>query len=382
MRVHFLSRRKYRAHCFLHPTRVFSREVRQAGIQTRVFYRHDDPRLARCDVLAVVCDYWNTGDLTRNPEPTVDLLSKLGKQVRTLVWCDITDDNGHLFAPAFARVHLYLKNQALRDRQLYTASFRERSYHGEYYHRNFAEQLSAVQPGSKVPVQRALEPDEIAKLHVSWNVGLGDYRSLWGHARRLLPYWPIARHARPVRSARETERPIAMSCRVGTQYVLPSVTFHRREAARLIEELADRTQISIRCRGWLKRRDYMKELADSEICVSPFGYGELCWRDFEAFLAGALLVKPDMDHLETWPNYFVKDVTYVAHRWDFGDFQEKLLELAKQPERCRSLATTAQDRYLTSLSDEGARSFAAHFAELMRRALARSESAGSVPGPR
>jgi len=27
----------------------------------------------------------------------------------------------------------------------------------------------------------------------------------------------------------------------------------------------------------------------SKICISPFGYGEICWRDFEAIIFGCLL---------------------------------------------------------------------------------------------
>ena len=40
----------------------------------------------------------------------------------------------------------------------------------------------------------------------------------------------------------------------------------------------------------------------SRICISPFGYGEICWRDFEAILCGCLVVKPDMSHVETNPS--------------------------------------------------------------------------------
>jgi hypothetical protein len=69
----------------------------------------------------------------------------------------------------------------------------------------------------------------------------------------------------------------------------------------------------------LRRRAYLRELARSKICFSPFGYGEVCWRDFEAVYAGALLVKPNMDHVETAPDLFLPGETYLPVRWDFED---------------------------------------------------------------
>lgn len=368
MRVHVLSRRRYRAHCFVFPLRAFSGPLRRRGIETRIFFRHDDARLTRCDVLAVVGDYWDTASLLQRPDATVEVLDGLRKKVPTLVWCDTTDDNGHLFEPAFAKVDLYAKKQVLRDRTLYARPYRERGYHSEYYYRHFGEAVARIPPAHPVPVQRALQPDEIEKLAVAWNVGLGDFNTLLGRGRTLLPYKPYARFAGRVRDALAEPRPIGISFRGTTSYALPAVTFHRREVSRLVNELAERTDAPVASRGRVGPREYMKELARTRISVSPFGLGEICWRDIESMLCGALLVKPDMDHLETWPDYFEKDVTYVAHRWDFADLQATLLELLKDPERCRAIARTAQDRYLASLTPEGGEAFAERFAAMMDRA--------------
>ncbi len=71
--------------------------------------------------------------------------------------------------------------------------------------------------------------------------------------------------------------------------------------------------------GRIHKRDYMRELQDSRLCFSPFGYGEVCWRDYEASYAGSLLVKPDMSHIETAPDIFRAGQTYLACAWDFSD---------------------------------------------------------------
>ena len=56
--------------------------------------------------------------------------------------------------------------------------------------------------------------------------------------------------------------------------------------------------------------------------LSPFGWGEICYRDFESILNRNLLVKPDMEHLETWPNIY-KDEHYFKLDWD----SENLFEI-------------------------------------------------------
>ena len=81
-------------------------------------------------------------------------------------------------------------------------------------------------------------------------------------------------------------------------------------------------------------RRYLAELCASKLCFSPFGYGEVSWRDYEAVLCGALLLKPDMSHCETWPDIFVPFETYVPIRWDFSDLEEKTrYYLAHESER-------------------------------------------------
>jgi spore maturation protein CgeB len=69
--------------------------------------------------------------------------------------------------------------------------------------------------------------------------------------------------------------------------------------------------------------EYYREISGSKICVSPFGYGEICWRDFEAILCGSLIIKPNMDHIETTPDIFKAHQTYVPVRWDYSDLEEK-----------------------------------------------------------
>ncbi len=91
-------------------------------------------------------------------------------------------------------------------------------------------------------------------------------------------------------------------------------------------------------------RKYVQELRSSKTCFSPFGYGEICWRDIEAFAYGAVLIKPDMSHLETSPDIYVPGVTYLPVNWDFSNLQEVVDMALASPDLCRSIAQEAYRR--------------------------------------
>lgn len=89
----------------------------------------------------------------------------------------------------------------------------------------------------------------------------------------------------------------------------------RQEAKDAVEQLEG---ITIAQHGRVRRDQFFAELADSKLCFSPFGYGEICWRDYEAFATGSLLIKPSMEHLSVEPDIFVPNETYVSVPWDLS----------------------------------------------------------------
>jgi hypothetical protein len=113
----------------------------------------------------------------------------------------------------------------------------------------------------------------------------------------------------------------------------------RRHAARVVDDL-DGLQVA---KGTgVPRRVFEQEMRRAKACFSPFGYGELCWRDIEAIAAGAVLIKPDMSHLRTEPDLYRDGETYVACRWDFSDLPDRLNEIRADDEKRVRIAETAR----------------------------------------
>ena len=95
----------------------------------------------------------------------------------------------------------------------------------------------------------------------------------------------------------------------------------------------------------VSRRQYESELKSSRIVFSPFGWGENCWRDFEAVCCDSLLIKPSMSHIVTSPSIFRENETYVPVKWDFSDLKEKSRYYLEKPNEAKRIIENAKETY-------------------------------------
>jgi hypothetical protein len=112
-------------------------------------------------------------------------------------------------------------------------------------------------------------------------------------------------------------------------------------------------RVNVRCGASIPHSEYLAELGRAKLCFSPFGYGEVCWRDMEAMAMGAVLVKPDMSHLRTEPDLYRDGETYLAVRWDFADLEERVRDLLSDDTRRETIAHTAWDQARSYLESDG-----------------------------
>lgn len=134
-----------------------------------------------------------------------------------------------------------------------------------------------------------------------------------------------------------TDRPIDVHSRLATK---GSDWYQamRQDADRAIKDIKG---IRLTPNGRIPQDKFLNEMRRSKLCWSPFGYGELCWRDLEAFLTGAVLVKPDMSHLETAPDLYIAGESYLPVKWDFSDLSDVVQGALADPENTRRIAENA-----------------------------------------
>jgi len=215
-----------------------------------------------------------------------------------LVYFDGDDDSAVLWPGLVELVDLYVKKHLFAESADYRRAFVGKSNLTDHAARfaglSFADDIIPV--GQPQPVTTP------AKLHLGWNIALDDkIAGLSAVSPAILREIDIC----------------------GRVHVSPDSWLGalRAPAIAALESLARRWRVAVP-RERVSQAAYDAELRAARICVSPFGYGELCWRDFEAIQAGCLLVKPDVGHIRTAPDLFEAGVTYAPVRWDYGDLEE------------------------------------------------------------
>jgi len=101
-------------------------------------------------------------------------------------------------------------------------------------------------------------------------------------------------------------------------------TNHRTGAWNTLDSISSKYNIH---RDKLLKEEYLGVLYNSKIALSPYGMGEVCFRDFELMQYGTLMLKPDMSRIKTYPNPYIENETYIPVKADWSDLNEKVEEI-------------------------------------------------------
>ena len=74
----------------------------------------------------------------------------------------------------------------------------------------------------------------------------------------------------------------------------------------------------------LPYQEYIQTLYNSKVAISPFGMGELCFRDFECMQFGTIIIKPSMSMVNTIPNIYESNDTYLSVNYDWSNLNETI----------------------------------------------------------
>jgi len=338
---------------FLFPMLLNRRALAEEGVELR-FFSGFDAGLADCDVLLVDSKALDRGARTSPGE----VLAEWHKRV-PVGYFDLTDSATQVRPELFAHVTLYFKNQLYRDQGLLRQRlYGQRSY-TDYYHR------TAGVEDREPSWSRPLDEDQLSQLRVAWNAGLANYAPYGPRLAALYDRLPWPALLFYPRSFHEpaAARPIDLTCRMNVHYARDSVAYQRRRTVELLQRYARADRIS--------KRQYYLELRASRVAVSPFGWGEINQKDFECFLSGTAIVKPDMSGIDTWPAWFEAGVTYVACQWDLSDLIAAAEDLLQDDPRRRTIAVAAQERYRAHTSVAGQATFRRRLQDLLGELRAR-----------
>lgn len=99
------------------------------------------------------------------------------------------------------------------------------------------------------------------------------------------------------------------------------VTTHRKKLAGTLAALPSHVSVLLGLGRSFDAEEFRVKLSQSKIFISPYGWGEYSWKDFEAAISGCILIKPDSSFLKTYgPPLYQEGV--ITCEPDFSDLQE------------------------------------------------------------
>lgn len=300
--------------------------------------------------------------ILNNESRTITLLKKLRKKFNRVIWFDNSDSTSITHFELMPYIDLYLKKQIFTDLNNYRRKLIGGRIFTDFYHQKFD-----IQYDGKYSDYHFLDEKDQFKLKVSWNIGLGDvinsfsrfHQSFSIVFRQNLNY-NFIQNAFSVFEHKKFDVFLKTTANLKNEIV----SYHRK---RLVEDLqiisSNRKLNSIIQGERVSKKNLRYQMSSAKIMPSPFGWGEIGARDFEAFYYGSCLLKPDMTHLKTFPDYFVSKKTYIPFKWDFCDLEEQLAILLDDKDLRLEIAENGQQIYRNSISEEGFEEFVNHFIE-------------------
>ncbi|MCR4746117.1 MAG: hypothetical protein K5894_12930, partial [Lachnospiraceae bacterium] len=306
---------------------------------------------SRYDV--VLLAYHEMGILGNSSRRT-ELLKLLKRNSNKLIWLDTKDSTGSCEFEVLEYVDRYLKKQILRDLDLY-----KKNYYGDRVFTDFYRRQNGVTDElfDSMKPMAALENKYIEKIGVSWNIGLNEQYGMTGDDKEKytdkFKEWNFHDEYH--------EKKYDLHYKVTIHDA--AISFQRKKIRDFLLEMQNVNMPDMDKK--VPYDEYIDEFMDSKAVISPFGWGEICFRDFDAFSYGIALVKPDMSHLVTYPDWYIDGETCIEFAWDFSDFKEKINYICQKENtnRIMKIAKNGQNLFKKMHGEYGKKAFVRHLIE-------------------
>lgn len=289
--------------------------------------------------------------LIRNPKTTDSLeLNRIFNQLREKYdRIFYFDDNASakIWHPSILKkVDYYFKTKVYQSYEEYLKPDQSIPPYVKYY----AEML-----GEKIPYnidQPKIEKEDLDKIRLSWNLGIGYYPMYTFVFRSASVLAHLISPSFANKYLNFLQRFIKYNVKnkkknlVSAQYSIYDKNYlYAYQRKHITENNSDDLLYTKKENNF----SYNKTLQKSNIVLSPFGYGEICFRDFEAVLTRGLLIKPNMSHIKTWPDIYIENKTYVSIKWDLKDYKEIIHYYLNHPMKVKEITNYAHSHFINEL---------------------------------
>jgi len=341
-----------RGPCDFYPLIKWNKNLKREGIN--INFISDHKQKIESDIVILDHRYYemiiknNRGKKKRGPKNKdfiKNFLNNLAANGKKTILFENGDGAGSRHFDMIEHVDLFVKKQVLKNTKEYTVDngFSNKMVFVGHYGLT-EKQIEKNKATNIDPCPK----DQIHKIKCGWNIGMQNYMEL--PAKKIFPNRAKAVLDKtlggPNFTSVELKRDIDASYRGALKDFSENYSWQRKK---VIEFLQSDSVFNFITGKGLPKKKYLEELRKSKICISPFGWGEVCYRDFEAIINGAILVKPHMNHINTYPNIYLEGETYISLDWDLKNIENVMRDLLNNYDDYKRIAINASELYKDNL---------------------------------
>lgn len=286
-----------------------------------------------------------------NTQYIFGILEKLKKKCKQLIYCD---NEASLFInnQIYKYVDFYLKSKLPSDKNYYNFRYYGLRSYTDFYYKRFHVKDKNISYSEPISIE------DQRKNILGWNNGICDY-SLFSNLKRKI--FSLTKFTKFLKfNMKNNTKKINLSSRISQNYSRNTINFQRDFILKNFSKIANTERVN--------KRKYFNELSQSYSSLSPFGWGEICYRDFEIFYNSSMLIKPSMNHIRTWPDYYRHDDTYLGFNWDFSNF-ENILSKIDNKEYCINVGKRGNNYFMKYFKEEGKILFTSYINNIFKKVL-------------
>jgi hypothetical protein len=336
--------------------------IKSMGYKIRFLNIYELPKNKLSD--SVIIDIRVKKDLMdkgTRPEKKKDIIlrfiNRIKKMTESLILFDNLDSISILYY-TLPYVDFYYKKQLLKDRSLYSKNlFGNRLFTDYYYKKHGIGKKDYNYYENSNNEYEYLKNKN--KIGISWNIllAVNNFQTVFSKVlyiftKKLCIKWGYA----------GGNKKYIISGNFFKEYKKDIISFQRRKMHEFLLRHRLSKKFSL---GIVSKKQYRNIILQSRYVVSPFGWGEICYRDYEAFIAGAALIKPDMSHLETWPNLYRPGETYFPISWDIEKWDDDFEKILSDEENASRVGELGQEEFRNLWSKKGRQQFCERFIKLI-----------------
>lgn len=250
-------------------------------------------------------------------------LEKISKLNNNIVWLDLSDSCGTTSFEVLPYVKKYVKKQYYKNKDFYRLNFYRNRYYADYYQSKYQ-----IEENIKFNYCQLLHRYE-NKLILGWNIGVGCYFNNFNYSKfkkyqcilNLLynnNFKELSKFTLGFYNDNFKSKDIFYSFNLRKKNQKKAIHLQRQLVNNILSERFKVKQQR------LTHKNYLIELRKSKVSVGAFGWGEVCYREFEAIKMGSAVIFPNVDYMETWPNIYQDNISYVSYKLDLSDLLEKI----------------------------------------------------------